>query len=173
MKSQDFDCYGSFHLEPLTGVLTVSKNIDREIVQKFIMGLVVEDVNSDTGLQTDTGIKFNILTFSHSFNIYIITGTIEILIEDVNDNNPKFKEPYYKFSVTENSKFGVIIGTVLAEDSDENKTITYNIEGTPEIGNLIYLDSNHGDIVVANKIDREENEWLNMTVSLANMIYFI
>lgn len=67
--------------------------------------------------------------------------------------------------VTENSKFGVIIGTVQAEDLDENKTIIYSIDNTTELGKLIYLDSDHGDIVVANKIDREENEWLNITVT--------
>lgn len=55
IKPQDFDCYGSFHLEPLTGVLSVAKNIDREIADKFLMNLVVEDVHSDTGLQTASG----------------------------------------------------------------------------------------------------------------------
>lgn len=67
--------------------------------------------------------------------------------------------------MTENSKFGVIIGTVLAEDLDENKTITYTIDSTLNLGSLIHLDSDHGDIVVTNKIDREENEWLNISVS--------
>lgn len=100
-----------------------------------------------------------------SLNSIWIQATIEINIEDVNDNNPKFKEPFYKFVVTENSKFGILIGTVLAEDPDENKTISYSIESTSELANLIYLDADHGDIVVANKIDREENEWLNLTVS--------
>lgn len=95
----------------------------------------------------------------------MLSATIEINIEDVNDNNPKFKEPFYKFSVPENTKFGVIIGTILASDPDENKTISYAIDSVPELGNLIFLDADHGDIVVANKIDREENEWLNITVS--------
>lgn len=99
-----------------------------------------------------------------------ILATIEINIEDVNDNNPKFKEPFYKFSVTENSKFGILIGTVLAEDPDENKTITYSLDSKQELGSLIYLDSDHGDIVVANKIDREENEWLNLTVTFFVLI---
>lgn len=104
-------------------------------------------------------------------NISYFPGVIEINVEDVNDNNPKFKEPFYKFSVTENSKFGVIIGTVLAEDSDENRTIVYSLETSPELGSLVYLDSDRGDIVVANKIDREQNDWLNITV--CNQVIFL
>lgn len=118
--------------------------------------------------QTTMNIRFHFhyrFVMSKKWIILIFTqATIEINIEDVNDNNPKFKEPFYKFLVTENSKFGILIGTVLAEDPDENKTISYSIESTSELANLIYLDADHGDIVVANKIDREENEWVNLTV---------
>ena len=36
--------------------------------------------------------------------------------------------------------------------------------GPIEIIRLIHLDSESGEIVVANKIDHETNEWLNFTV---------
>lgn len=55
LKPQDFDCYATFHLEPLSGILSAAKNIDRELVKKFFVGVVVEDVNSDTGLQISAG----------------------------------------------------------------------------------------------------------------------
>lgn len=86
-------------------------------------------------------------------------------IDDINDNNPKFRRPFYRFSVAENSKNGVSIGNVVADDPDKNKTVVYSLEGMPSIVKLIYLDGDTGDIVVANKIDRESHSWLNLTVN--------
>lgn len=91
-----------------------------------------------------------------------------IIIDDVNDNNPKFRRPYYRFSVTENSKNGIIVGTVTADDPDKNKTTTYSLEGAPDLVKLFYLDANNGDIVVANKIDYESHNWINLTVKAAD-----
>jgi ABC-type siderophore export system fused ATPase/permease subunit len=48
---------------------------------------------------------------------------------DENDNNPKFRRPFYRRSVTENSKSGVTIVNVVADDVDKNRTITYSLEG--------------------------------------------
>lgn len=87
-----------------------------------------------------------------------------VIIDDVNDNNPKFRRPYYRFSVAENSKNGIIVGTVTADDSDKNKTVTYSMEGLPELMKLFYLDVNNGDIIVSNKIDYEVYNWINLTI---------
>lgn len=87
-----------------------------------------------------------------------------IVIEDVNDNNPKFRRPFYRFSIAENSKNGITIGTIIADDPDKNKTVTYLLEGAPDILKLIYLNTDSGDIVVANKIDHEVYNWLNLSV---------
>ncbi|KAJ8972931.1 hypothetical protein NQ317_011741 [Molorchus minor] len=145
LKPTDFSCADSFALEPNTGVLSIAKQLDREIAENVQLGLIVEDKNSNTGPQ-------------------MATATMTIEVEDVNDNSPKFRKPFYKFSVTENSKHGVVIGNVIADDLDKNKTITYALDGLYETASLIHLDPDSGDIVVANKIDHEVYQWLNLTV---------
>ncbi|CAH0553770.1 unnamed protein product [Brassicogethes aeneus] len=145
LKPEDFNCSDVFTMDPKKGVISVGKSLDRETVETFRIGLKVEDKNSDIGPQIDT-------------------AWILIVIEDINDNNPKFRQPFYKFSVTENSKNGVPIGTVIADDSDKNKTITYTLEGNFETTSLLYLAKNTGHIVVATKIDHEIYSWLNLTV---------
>lgn len=97
-----------------------------------------------------------------SFNS--ILAQLVIKVEDVNDNNPKFRKPFYRFSVTENSKNGIAIGSVIADDADKNKTLIYTLEGRPEVASLVYLDKDTGDLLVANKIDHEMYDWLNLTV---------
>lgn len=102
----------------------------------------------------------------------IFTATIHIQVEDVNDNNPKFTKPFYRYSVPENSKTGSHIGTVTANDADKNKTVIYSMEATPNIAKMIYLDRESGDITVASKIDHETYSWLNLTVSIHCFLYF-
>lgn len=94
----------------------------------------------------------------------MFTATLSIIIEDENDNNPKFRRPFYRRSVTENSKNGVNIASIVADDADKNRSITYSLQGPKEITDLVHLDPETGEMVVANKIDREMYSWLNLTV---------
>lgn len=61
--------------------------------------------------------------------ILIITGVLTIIIDDENDNNPVFRKPFYRRSITENSQNGVTIVNIVADDADKNRTITYSLEG--------------------------------------------
>lgn len=97
-------------------------------------------------------------------NTKIFAATLSIIIEDENDNNPKFRRPFYRRSVTENSKNGVNIANIVADDADKNRSITYSLQGPKEITDLVHLDPETGEMVVANKIDREMYSWLNLTV---------
>jgi cadherin 23 len=96
--------------------------------------------------------------------IYVCSATLNIVIEDENDNNPKFRRPFYRRYVTENSKNGVHIASIVADDADKNRTITYTMENPRELTQMINLDPETGEMAVANKIDRELNSWLNITV---------
>lgn len=57
------------------------------------------------------------------------SATLTVLVGDENDNNPKFRKPFYKSSITENSKNGAVIDTVVADDADKNRTMSYFLEG--------------------------------------------
>lgn len=109
------------------------------------LAVVVEDTAAQKGSQ-----------FDHTI--------LSIVIEDENDNNPKWPLPFYKKSVAENSPNGVHILNVNAFDLDKNKTLRYSLEGPADITELLHLDPESGEIVVANKIDHEMFQWLNFTV---------
>ncbi|PSN51541.1 Cadherin-23 [Blattella germanica] len=97
-------------------------------------------------------------------NIYFFAAILTVIVEDENDNNPKFRRSFYRRSITENSKNGVTIINVVADDADKNRTITYSLEGSRAATDLVHLDIETGEIVVANKIDHEQFPWLNFTV---------
>ncbi|XP_046805505.1 cadherin-23 [Lucilia cuprina] len=145
VKLTEYDYISAFDLDPIDGTMQVIKVIDRERVEHIKLSFTAEDLAAAKGKQ-------------------IVEGFLNIQIGDENDNNPKFKQPFYKRSITENSMNGVLITNVIAYDVDKNRTITYSLEGNPLIRQLIHLDSHTGEIVVANKIDHEQYQWLNFSV---------
>lgn len=145
IKPSETDFIGMFDLNPVDGMLRIAKHLDREQVETIRLALVCEDLASTVGLQK----TFAILT---------------IIVEDENDNNPIFRKPFYRRSITENSKNGVSVASVVADDLDKNRTIKYSLEGPRAITGLVHLDFETGEIVVANKIDHEMTPWLNFSV---------
>ncbi|KAM8704917.1 hypothetical protein ACLKA7_009385 [Drosophila subpalustris] len=145
VKISEYDYIGAFELDPIQGNLKVIKLLDREKVEHIKLAITVEDLAAAKGRQ-------------------IVEGFLSIQIQDENDNNPKFRQPFYRQTITENSINGVMIANVLAYDVDKNRTIAYALEGNPAYRNLVHLDSQTGAIVVANKIDHEQHQWLNFSV---------
>jgi len=57
-------------------------------------------------------------------------GSLEVLVEDVNDNEPRLSRHHYVFRVAENSGRSTEIGTITAEDSDlgPNGSVSFSLE---------------------------------------------
>lgn len=66
VKQSDFDCYNAFEIAN-GGILKVAQTIDRETVELFNIGVIVEDVASNTGLQVAEGLDFQLL-----FETYLV-----------------------------------------------------------------------------------------------------
>lgn len=64
---------------------------------------------------------------------------LTIIVDDENDNNPKFRRPFYRRSIPENSQTGSMIVSIVADDADKNRTITYSLEGMNEWENLTMI----------------------------------
>ena len=90
------------------GLIRVVKILDREKIETLKIGVVVEDIASVNGKQ-------------------VASTILNIIIEDENDNNPKFQKPFYRRSVMENSQLGSNILNVVATDADKNKSLTYEL----------------------------------------------
>ncbi|XP_063377540.1 cadherin-23 [Cydia fagiglandana] len=142
----EYDYIAIWDLNAVDGTLRVVRLLDREKVETIKLVITVEDMAAVAGPQQTA------------------SATLTIIIADENDNNPKFRKPYYRTSIAENSKNGANIVTVIADDADKNRTMTYYVEGPEKLLNLIHMESSTGEIVVANKIDHEQQAWINLTV---------
>ncbi|CAL4059672.1 unnamed protein product [Meganyctiphanes norvegica] len=145
VKPSEYNFASAFVIDEVEGAIRTVSELDREKVEVIRLALVCRDLESITELQT-------------------ATSTLTIVIEDRNDNNPEFRKSLYRRSVAENAKPGTTIVTVVADDKDKNRTITYSLQGQPEVLSLIHLDRETGEIVVADRVDREAFSWLNFTV---------
>uniref|UniRef100_A0A8D8D154 Cadherin-23 n=2 Tax=Culex pipiens TaxID=7175 RepID=A0A8D8D154_CULPI len=152
VKLSEYDYLAAFSLNSTDGLIRVVKLLDREKIETVRLGFIVEDVASESGKQTSS-------------------ATLVIRIEDENDNSPRFQKSFYKRSVAENSPIGSPVLNVFANDIDKNKTIRYTLEGPKEITRLLHLDTESGEIVIANKIDYEIFQWLNVTVRATDSGY--
>ncbi|CAL1540911.1 unnamed protein product [Lymnaea stagnalis] len=124
-----------------TGKLTVSKQLDREVVDKLNFTVVATD-NGRPPL---------------SSNI-----TIGVQVLDINDNDPEFSSNQTSFTVEENSANTTFITKINATDRDEgpNANITFEFKDISPYR----IDPITGDIYVSEPLDREKKSSYTLTV---------
>lgn len=94
----------NFTIDPDTGVLRNSGELDREALDPELDGKIELTINA-----TDKG------TPPLSDSVLVV-----IDVEDINDNKPQFAELSYEFSVKEGEK-GAFVGSVTAVDLDQTR----------------------------------------------------
>ncbi|XP_028998199.1 protocadherin Fat 1a isoform X2 [Betta splendens] len=141
-----------FAVNSETGWVTTLKELDRERMSKYTIGV----------LATDQGDK-----------VQHVTGTkVEVAVVDVNDNPPRFTAEIYKGTVSEDdpppSGVIAILSTTDEDSEDINKQVNYFITGGDPLGQFaIEHIQNEWKVSVRKPLDREEkdNYLLNITAS--------
>lgn len=97
-----------FGIFPNNGWIYLRAALDRETFDRYIITVLA----SDNGQPSATA-----------------TTHVTITIDDANDNDPQFVRHSYEFSIEENLRRGVLVGTVSATDADLdiNAALRYNL----------------------------------------------
>ncbi|XP_022091610.1 protocadherin Fat 4-like isoform X2 [Acanthaster planci] len=134
---------GRFTIDRDTGQIWTSGQLDRETVATYTLGVRASD-----------GRQFQ-------------TATLEVSVQDTNDNDPAFTESTYSFSVLENHAVGTVLDAVTATDPDAgtNGEVVYSIvaEGAPG-EDIFSLDSLTGEFTLLTELDFEEKQVYFLTV---------
>ena len=119
---------GVFHIDPLTGWVSLSGALDRELAcsnllheQPCIYNFPVEAV--DGGTPPLTG-----------------AAQVRVAVGNINDNNPEFTEDVYMFSVEEDAEDGNVVGFVIAIDADGD-TVQYSLTDGDDARFILDTDS--------------------------------
>ncbi|XP_043925517.1 protocadherin gamma-C3-like [Protopterus annectens] len=121
--------------------LVTSDLLDRELVPEYKVSIWA----SDQGYPVRSAYK-----------------TVDIKVDDVNDNPPRFSKTFYEVYVTENNVPGSIIGRVTAEDLDlgQNAQISYSFIGNQLKAELLStyfsVGSEDGAIFALTSLDYEK-----------------
>ncbi|XP_039976098.1 protocadherin Fat 2 [Xiphias gladius] len=134
-----------FHIDFKTGVLTVTNPLDYESQTMHV--LTVRATDSVTG------------AFSEA--------SIEIEVEDVNDNAPVFSKQMYSVNIAEGLPVGTSVIQLSASDRDSgrNKDLTFKMVKTE--GNetdFFEIDPRSGLIVTKQVLDHEDTKHFNLKI---------
>ncbi|XP_029910110.1 cadherin-13 [Myripristis murdjan] len=140
----DKDPKGVFTIDVETGVVSVSRSLDREAIDSYQLEVSTTDLGG---------------------NLVEGPAILVVTVIDQNDNRPTFKESRYTGEVLEGSPTGTTVMTMTAFDADDpttdNAVLRYNIvRQSPDkpSPNMFYIDPERGDIVTVispTLLDRE------------------
>uniref|UniRef100_A0A8C5N4G4 Protocadherin Fat 4 n=1 Tax=Gouania willdenowi TaxID=441366 RepID=A0A8C5N4G4_GOUWI len=137
---------GTFLLNPVTGVFNVTRPLDYETQQFYILTARAQDGGGQSSL---VRVYFNVL--------------------DVNDNPPVFNTSVYSSSVSESLPTGSSIVAVGATDADDgpNAKLLYKISSGDPLG---HFSINDKGIIQTNKaLDRETQSFYNLVVTVNDL----
>ncbi|XP_006837646.1 PREDICTED: cadherin-19-like [Chrysochloris asiatica] len=141
-----------FSIEPTTGVIRISSEMDRELQDEYRVIIQAKDMIGQPGGLTGTTSVF-------------------ITLSDINDNKPIFKTNFYRLSVTESAPIGTSIGTILAYDNDigKNAEMDYSLEDNSQTFEVITNnDTQEGIILLKKEVDFEHQNHYSIRANVRN-----
>lgn len=138
-----------FHIDFKTGVLTITNPLDYESQTMHV--LTVRATDSVTGVFSE--------------------ASVEIEVEDVNDNAPVFSKMTYPVVIDEGLPIGTSVIQLSASDRDSgrNKDLTFHILKTEKNENHFFaIDPHSGLIVTKEVLDHENTNHFNLKVRVTD-----
>lgn len=134
----------TFLLDSMTGQLTTKTELDREKIDSYEIYIVAKDQGAPQQSST---------------------ATVSLLVEDVNDNHPRFYPKQYFIAVPEETGIGTVVGKVWATDSDigDNALIAYSLENDND--GLFTIDARNGAIKLRSSLHNSHKPLYRLTVS--------
>ena len=119
------------------GEITLKRKIDREVKSLYTFRVVAAD-DGETPQRS--------------------TAQVRVVVDDINDNSPRFRESAYRVQISENTKRNSKIFTVSAEDIDagRNGQVTYSLPNGND-QRIFAIGRESGEITVISDINFENN----------------
>ncbi|TRY81168.1 hypothetical protein TCAL_09282 [Tigriopus californicus] len=141
-----------FSIDPATGLLYQTKEIDADVLPENVLKLEIEAKQTDNPLKSDIAI-------------------VEITIEDINDNAPKFAIEEYNMTIVENLPDGFEIMSFQATDADKgsNAQFIYTLKDPSE---SFEIGTTTGTLSLKNPriLDFEAREFIELEVGTRELV---
>ncbi|TSX58293.1 Protocadherin-16 [Bagarius yarrelli] len=137
---------GLFKIDPLTGSVTTSAIMDREIWMQTKLVITA----TDRGSPKLAG-----------------SATVTVIIVDLNDNSPTIPIPK-EVRVPENSLIGTEITIVTGNDVDSSPALSYSLYRDKNIQGKFGIHRYSGRVFLTSPLDFEEKTWYTLTVKASD-----
>ncbi|KAA0702143.1 Protocadherin Fat 4 FAT tumor suppressor -like protein 4 [Triplophysa tibetana] len=137
---------GLFSLSP-NGTFQIVENLDRELKSQYMLKVMAVD----SGFPSMTG-----------------TGTLVIVVDDVNDNIPIFDEDTFDSRVSEDSPVETVFGRATASDKDDgsNGQLKYSLDGADI---PFSINATSGELFTIRALNREMVAFYRFFVVVTDM----
>ena len=136
-------------------------------------------INSDTGLIKTTaaldreGMAFHYFRVTAEYQQHrslYAEADLTIIVDDVNDNSPKFESPSYSKVIPEDMYVGDTVLDVRARDLDagQNAAIRYSITNRVGVNQVFRIGESSGAITVDSPLDREKVRQYSLTIQASD-----
>lgn len=138
-----------FSIHQSSGSIRMLRMLDREDVSRYEFHVIAQD-NGPERLSSSV--------------------PVVIVVDDENDEPPRFLNPVYFGDILENRPAGTSVGAVVAVDNDspENAQMVYSILQFGEDFIYFSIDSTSGVIISESIFDREEKEQYNLMIRVVD-----
>ncbi|KAI5607990.1 protocadherin Fat 2 [Silurus asotus] len=136
-----------FALDKDSGTLVVQKNVDYERTKWYQIDVIAQGNHNGTEVAS--------------------LVSVNIQVQDVNDNQPNFDAELYKAILVENMSAGTTVIQVTANDPDKNANgeVTYTLEpDKDDISKIFLIDSQAGWITTMKETDCESKQFYRFYV---------
>ncbi|KAG6460578.1 hypothetical protein O3G_MSEX012073 [Manduca sexta] len=168
-----------FEISPLSGVLSVNGELDREKEDKYIFTVVARDNGQEKKLSSSVSVEVQVLDINDNAPKFF--GFDEILewkhpeADELSNHNFEsvMMIPVYKATLEENAPIGTTVTRVYANDSDfvgnGNGLILYSLPQRKNQINLFAIDSKEGIITTTGRLDYETQTVHNVTIVASDL----
>lgn len=128
----------------------------------FRIGRTTGTVYLNAALDYERGDRYHSVVVRAVQGDRSVTATIRIIVEDENDESPKFTQAFYSFRVSESAEYPYKVGVITAFDVDTSTfgPIEYTLRGL-DFSDFVVFDSvsgNSAEILVAKTLDFEKRQ---------------
>lgn len=133
-----------FAIDEETGVVTIKKPLDREVQPTYVLKIAARDqaVNEPQ---------------------LVSTVLLKVILEDVNDNPPKFVPSNYRVKVREDLPVGTVIMWLEAHDPDVGPSSQVRYSLTDNGDGNFEVDKISGAVRIMQNLDYEKRQVFNLT----------
>ena len=153
------------------GQVKVERALDYERTKSYVLYIEASDGDASTTDGDASTTDGDASTTDGDASVLSTFFSLNIVVEDENDNSPTFTQSYFSANVTEEEFTPQEVATVTADDADsgDNGKMKYRIISGND-RDLFDIEERSGRIMTSTRLDREDQDHYVLTIAVVDQV---